>query len=386
VAGPTVDVVDAGSARVGDARGVTRVAWRALAARGTEIAREAAGADAAGLLPHLSSARSPGLAADAVSLAAAWAAWPRLVLLGDAGVVSAVRCGGPADRIVDPADASPEACAGAALVVFSGPPWVDAVVADLAEAAGHVWVVTSDGTGDPPLALDGATVVAAPGAADARFAATSVVAVALAVRGGADAGVVCAALAAAAAACSVPTRRENAALEMASIATALWEGPAVGAPTLLVPAGLARWAAHAARVWGAFTCRARAAGPGLVAPVGLPGVLVRTDEAGASALLGGPREQWCVRVEPRGLSGAVVAAGAVAGGWRAALLAAGVPSVRLTLPGGDAAARLAGMLVWTHAALLAALHLGLEPLALPAADRLREVQRERTSDSHGRAE
>ena len=70
--------------------------------------------------------------------------------------------------------------------------------------------------------------------------------------------------------------------------------------------------------------------------------------------------------------------------WTRALAEAGTPAVRLRGLGVDAASRLALVGLVTQAALLVALHLGLEPLALPAADRLREVQRARGLDSSSR--
>jgi hypothetical protein len=383
-----------GARRVGDANGVLQRAWRELRIRGGDIVAEVDEAHAAGHLPHLAHALDPEFARRAEALRAAWSKHERLVLLGDAGAVAAMTalgCPETLATVVDPLEARPDLVVGAGLIVLEGPPWVKAVAGAMAAAAAACWRVQGDGTGGsdstaPSADSDGATVVSIVGGADPRFAALTPAAAALASLAGADLDAISAALSRAAKTALLSARVENPALELGQAAVGLVEGPGRGAPALVVPRNLSRWARHAARVWVAFTGRERHVSGLRHPPAGTPQVLERGDEVAAVRLSGGPADAWALVVSAP-TDGAVSVEASLASAdldaaWSTLLLEAGCPVVTLSLPDASAAGRAAGMLIITHAALFVAVHRGIEPLALPAADRLREVQRDRRVDSH----
>lgn len=373
-----VDPAGAMGSRVGDA-GLSRTVWRELRPRGVAAVKELSAAADAGLVPHLVHAQNPRLGTAVGKLVRAWRAEARLVILGDAGAVAgATVLGVPADTvcITDPADAATADVSGAGLIVLGSAPWVVACRAGLAAQVERMWQIDGDGTAETTPRRKGQRRIAVAGGADPRFVACSPVALALATLAGASTADLVDALQTACAATLVLARADNPALALAQLATGLLEGPGRGAPALLVPAGLAPTAQHAARVWQAFTTRPRPAGPAWNPPSGAPLVLCRGDEAAAAPLLHGPPDLWALQVRGGGGVAAVVDTA-----WARAMAEAGVPVVQVRGAGSASARRLALIAVLTQAALLTALHLGLEPLALPGADRLREVQRAQGLDS-----
>lgn len=377
---PPIGVEPAGalSSRVGDA-GVGRGTWRELRPRGVAAVRELQTAVDAGLVPHLVHAADPRLGTAVGKLVRAWSGVERLAILGDAGAVAgATVLGAPAGTllITDPADAVGADLRDMGLIVLGSAPWVVACRAPLGEVASQTWQVDGDGTTETTPRRRGQRRLAVLGGADLRFVAASPVSLALATLAGADPSVLVDTLRTAAEVTLSRTRADNPALALAQLATGLVEGPARGAPAMLVPADLVPAARHAARVWQAFTTRPRPDGAAWRAPCGVPLVLARGDEGAAAPLLHGPSDLWALQI----VGGGGVAS-MVDSAWKRALLEAGTPVVQLRGAGGSPERRLAFITVLTQAALLTALHLGLEPLALPGADRLREVQRAQGLDS-----
>lgn len=364
--------------RVGDA-GLGRGAWRDLRPRGVGAVRELEAAVEAGLVPHLAHAGDPRLGTAVGKLVRAWRGVPRLAILGDAGAVAgATVLGVPEDTllITDPADALGQDLRGIGLIVLGSAPWVVASREALADLAAQTWQVDGDGTAETTPRRKGQRRLAVSGGADLRFVACSPVALALATLAGADPAALVETLRAVGEATLSRVRADNPSLALAQLATGLIEGPGRGAPALLVPAGLVATARHGARVWQAFTTRPRPSGEGMRSPGGVPLVMARGDEAAAAPLLHGPQELWALQI----LGGGGVSA-ALDTAWKRALAEAGTPAVQLRGAGETPERRLALIAVLTQAALLTALHLGLEPLALPGADRLREVQRAQGLDS-----
>ena len=367
--------------RVGDG-GISRTTWRSLVVRGVEAAAELAGAADAGIVPHLVHAHDPRLGAAVGKLVRAWRAEERLVLMGDAGAVAGASLLGlpPGTRcITDPSDASAVDVKGAGLIVLGNAPWVVAARDVVAGNATRLWQVDGDGTAETTPRRKGQSRVNVAGGSDPRFVTCSPVALALGSLAGTPTASLVDTLQSVAAMTRSGTRADNPALALAQLAVGLTEGPGRGAPVLLVPRALLPTARHCSRIWRAFTTRPREVGPVRHLPAGVPFAVERGDEVAASALLGGPPDLWVVQVVSGGGLG-----GAVDESWTRALAEAGTPAVRLRGLGVDAASRLALVGLVTQAALLVALHLGLEPLALPAADRLREVQRARGLDSSSR--
>lgn len=377
---PPIGIDPAGvmSARVGDA-GLGRSTWRELRPRGVSAVRELQGAAEAGLVPHLVHSGDARLGTAVGKLVRAWKGVERLAILGDAGAVAgATVLGAPRDTLLltDPADASCADLRGVGLIVLGSAPWVVACRGPLGAVAEQTWQVDGDGTTETTPRRKGQRRLAVTGGADLRFITASPVALALATLAGADTAELVETLHTVGEATLTRVRADNPALALAQLATGLVEGPARGAPALLVPAGLVSTARHAARIWQSFTTRPRPDGGARRLPCGVPLVLTRGDEAAAAALLTGPSDLWALQV---------VGGGGVANvldsAWKRALLEAGTPVVQLRGAGDSPARRLALIAVVTQAAVLTALHLGLEPLALPGADRLREVQRAQGLDS-----
>jgi len=365
--------------RVGDA-GLSRKAWRALAVRGLDASAELVSAGDAGVVPHLLHAGDPKLGAAVGRLVRAWSAERRLVLLGDAGAVrGASVLGLPAGTvcITDPDEAMRTDVAGAGLIVLGSAPWVVAARGDLGARATRTWQVDGDGTAETTPRRKGQRRLVIPGGADPRFVTCSPVTLALGSLAGADPDLLVDTLHRFGAMSRGGTRADNPALALAHLAVGLAEGPGRGAPVLLVPASLLGAARHAVRVWRAFTTRPRQVGAVRHLPAGLALTVERGDEVAASALLHGPADVWTLQVvSPGALSTPVDEA------WSQALAEAGMPTAQLRGIGGDPRGRLALVALVTQAAVLTALHLGLEPLALPGADRLREVQQARGLDTH----
>jgi hypothetical protein len=278
--------------------------------------------------------------------------------------------------LTDPAAAVAADLDGAGLIVLGNAPWVVACRDQVGAAAVQVWQVDGDGTAETTPRRKGQRRVTALGGADPRFVSCSPVALALAALGGADTAELVETLHVVGEVTLNGRRADNPALALAQLATGLIEGPGRGAPALLVPGAMLGVARHGARIWQAFTTRPRPVGAGRHEPAGVPFAVSRADEVAAAPLLHGPPDLWALQV-----LGGGGAAGALDQAWSRALSEAGTPLVQLRGAGDSAARRLALVAVLTQAALLTALHLGLEPLALPGADRLREVQRARGLDS-----
>ncbi|MEC7948536.1 MAG: hypothetical protein VX265_13310 [Myxococcota bacterium] len=378
--GPPIGVDPAGALQPSLGRaGLSRSAWRELRPRGLAAVREIDEAVEAGLVPHLLHARDTRLGSAVGKLVRTWRPAERLVLLGDAGAVAGAAVLGVPDGTVllsDPAAAMEADVRGAGLIVLGSAPWVVACRRMLGDMAAQVWQVDGDGTASTSPRRKGQRRIQVAGGADVRFVTCSPIALALAVLGGAEPDGLVRMLHSVGDALCSRARAENPALAIAALATGLLEVHGRGAPALLVPAGLLETARHGARIWQAFTTRPRPAPPGWRAPAGVPIAVSRGDEAAAAPLLHGPGDLWVVQV-----TGGCGTAGRLDDAWKRALMDAGTPTVQVGGASATPEKRLALLGVLTHAALLTALQLQLEPLALPGADRLREVQRTRGLDS-----
>jgi len=357
------------------------------------ISEELEGAAESGVLPHM----RPTLHPDAITRGQAWAEAPEdLVLLGDPGAVAGcgLLCARTPDAIVQPDPNVVRALlpSGRAvrLLVLDGPPWVRTVARALASRSTHTTVVVGDGTASDGWTLPGAARWEAPASADARFAPFSPAAQALAVSQGLDLDPVLAAWQETLPRIQTRGLWDNPALLLASFADALAE---VGAPGMALLAGsdhLLRWATWARACWTAVTIKsdegATVRRTGGAAPlVGAVG-----DEALAQRLIDGTPDTWSVvmreapgvRDLPLGAASTIAELGRKVEDAQVAQLAqVGRPVLRLRVSDSGSPAAVALAATWVHAALALALLRGLPPLAMPAADRLRAIQRRWTEDA-----
>ena len=357
------------------------------------ISEELDDAAESGVLPHM----RPTLHADAVSRGEAWAEAPEdLVLLGDPGAVAG--CGllspRPLDAIVQPDPATVRALlpSGRAvrLLVLDGPPWVRRVATALASRSTHTTVVVGDGTTSDGWTLPGAARWEAPASADARFAPFSPAAQALAVSQGLDFGPLLEVWEATLPRIQARGLWDNPALLLAGVADAMAE---TGMPRVALLAGsdhLLRWATWARACWSAVSIKSD--GGATVRRTGGAVPLVGTvgDESLAQRLIDGTQDTWSMvlreapgaRDLPLGAASTIAELGRQVEDAQVTQLAqVGRPVLRLRVSDSGTPAALALAATWVHAALALALLRGLPPLAMPAADRLRAIQRRWAEDA-----
>ncbi len=347
----------------------------------------------AGLVPHTLQARDRGAAAAARAVAARWP--DGLLVIGEPGAIAAARLlaeGTPAEasgRRVWFAD-GPDAPTLSALadrrphlVLLDGPDWVRQLGVSLHAVTSGATVFSGDGT-----ERDGWTLPAAPridgiGASDARFGVLGAASLALTAAVGGDVDAVMEAAERMADRCAAAALFDNPALNLAAVSWALALDHRLFEPVFSVDGPrLEAWAAVVARAWGAITSGT----PGSAANGDLrraggffPRVTRAGDEAQMARLLDGPSDAWVISVTAEPPPTAEPTPGAelrarLDQAQHRLLIQGGVPALRLRLGRDDAPTLAGATLLFLHAATALAVLRDVDPLAIPAADRLRELQ------------
>ena len=316
----------------------------------------------------------------------------RVVLLGEPSVVDAVlalavAAGGELPltiRSPDPQEISRAEAAGkrTVLVVCVGPSWVLALAHHLAPRFSRILVIEGDGTPGQVNPLPTAEYLRVEGASDARFALLGPLGLALALKAGADLDEIAASVDEQRGRVSRRGMLDNPALLLAALADTAEEAGLPHQAWLLPSARLAPWGAWASAAWAAITAKPKDAG-GLREPRGdLPQIILAGDEARVQWLAEGPRSTWTVVLwaDEAGADQALASAGstwgisrAIVGAHLRQLEEHGRPVLRARLSRLDAAAVAGLSVVVLQAALALASMRGLAPLAIPAADRLRQL-------------
>lgn len=342
----------------------------------------------AGLLPHLDAARDPEQGQAMVARGLAWRhrgarSADRVVLVGEPGACAAAallaRAAGAADMLIvdQPAAELVQAAQVGAkrprMVVLEGPPWVGELARRVGEGVATWTVFREAGVrpGAEPDLPEGAEVVVAPGAADARFGAVGPAALALAGWARLDGTDLAQALAGICLACTGAGQRSNPALRLALLAHELARGPGLTLPVLLTASPrLADWASWAARAWSAFSARPVPETGGYRARGSTPLVVAAGDEALIQRLIAGPRDHWVLALDRQAEASdalGLLARDLVETHVRQ-LVRDGRPVVRLDLRDDGPLAQAELAFLWTHAALLAAALDPVDPLTMDAAD------------------
>ena len=342
-----------------------------------------------GLLDH----RRVALDAEAVERGQDWAnEGERVVLMGDAGAVlgASLLCPeGALDQVTCPDPlvlqrilSGPEPVH---LLALDGPPWVRALAAGLAGRVGRVTVVKGDGSDAPSWELPGVQRWEEAGSADLRFAPFSPLAQALAEYCDVPLGPLMEAWRGASEQCGGRATWDNPALLLAGIAAATADSDRGRLVLVGGDASLGRLAGWAAASWSAITVKATGESGVRRAHDTLPVAGTLGDEALVQRLVEGPDDAWSLLLTGTpgagdlALDGPVGSVGVIARdlarAWGSLLTESHRPHVRLRASGEGAAASLALATVLVHAALALAVYRGLAPLQMPAADRLRALQR-----------
>jgi hypothetical protein len=321
-----------------------------------------------------------------------------LILLAEPGVAASVRLLGQPRKLVVVEDGDPRQLQAAlsskkaALLVLDGPPWLRPLATALAPRCSRAVVLQGDGGAAEGAWLRGAEHLAAPGAADPRFAGLGLGALVLAGLGGAEFGALRSSLEEGGARLALPGALDNPAYRLATVALSLAQESALTQPLLLFPgARLEPLVGAVGRAWTAICARARS--EGLRSRLLQPARLLRAgDEASWAGQIEGPLDAWALSIWAETPAEAEVE---LEGGlsarqlWRSMqgahvqqLAQAGLPVLRLRLLQDSAAAQAQALQLLTHAAVVLADLGGLDPLALAGADRWRELQQAEFGDNN----
>jgi hypothetical protein len=266
------------------------------------------------------------------------------------------------------------------LVVLDGPPWVRALAEVASVRAASAFVVGEPGADE--WTLPGAARAAAPGATDPRFGAMGGAALAVAAARGVPVEAALDGLRRMAQRCAQPGMFDNPAYLLASLVDAAAEERGLTQIALLLPSPrMADWGGWARGAWTAVVSKTRVRDSVRDYHGTTPMIVQAGDEAMVQRLIDGPRNVltlalWADEV------GAPVAEGAAAT-WELArglmgahvkqLVTSGRPVVRIGFGAVDASHLLELAMMWVHAAVASAARAELDPLAMPAADRWREI-------------
>lgn len=375
--------------------GVDRRALRALQPRLSAVHAQLEAAADEDLLPHRGLVRHPERLAPALQATRGWKA-DRVVVLGEPGAVGAatlLACQGGLRPVVGVDGPDPAllraALAGAeapALVVLDGPAWVRRVATAMAPRFESIAVFVGDGTAGDGWALGGQAPIEVPGAADARFGVVGAASLGLAAWAGHDPDCIVAEISSMATRCDSRGVFDNPAFGLAAVALEL-SGPHGDAlPIVMLPTSrLSAFGLHLARAWTAFSARAVEQGNVRRLVGATPVVFTAGDEAMAQRAVEGPPEAWLLALWVDDPGGDDAAAWEVVRTLTEAHVKQSVrarrPVVGLRLSDLEPGTVAAASYLVVHAGLTLAALRGLDPLAMPAADALRDLQEDGFADN-----
>ncbi len=326
-----------------------------------------------GRWPHLRLPEDADLAAVRASVAELRARASRLAVVGQPGAIAAVRAIVDALGVVSPHwITSPDDAALAAIdapdvawLVLEGPVWADQV-AEWAVEQGRVVIVAGAGTHDAP---PNGWWISDPLAGDGRFGALGLAAAWCAAWAGVDIEALHDGARDMASACERPALFENPAYTLALTTVFVEKDLGVSVPIHLATTGrLEAYTRWLVRMWGAVLADALPV-EGVMRHTGAAGVAgVVGDEELLQVLLLGPRGAFVTLWdETDGATGPLAAESiAQARAFQSLLDRENIPYLRVRLPGLDARALGAAIVLAAHAAVTASLFLDVDPLGLSA--------------------
>jgi hypothetical protein len=279
------------------------------------------------------------------------------------------------------------------LLVIAGPIWVISLAQGIAPEKAAVTVISGDGTGESPVGLSSDWgLVETAWAVDARFGRLSGLGLALAGWAGLDLERILYVATEQLKVCERSEMMQNPAYLLSALVQGFEEDLDLQGMLGLVPLGSqAHWARGLCNLWSSMTAR-RGQGPQQISSMGATSWMLPGDEAAVQGLLGGSERRWSWTIWSEEMP-ADMALGPRESVWSMCrslmraqiqqLVESGCPVIRLRLARMEAEQLVSVDVLFLVAAMTLGALRGYDPLAMPAADRLRELHNGSIVDNGG---